>query len=72
MHKRNNKFVSTKELGVLLGVTRQTVRNWTIKGDIKAYKIGQSIKIPRTEAIRILRKFEQPIPKWLGPEDRDG
>ncbi|MFZ0449220.1 MAG: helix-turn-helix domain-containing protein [Desulfatiglandaceae bacterium] len=63
------KFLSTRELGVLLGVTRQTIRNWFLKGQIKAYRIGQNIKIPRSEAVRILQRFEQPIPEWFGTED---
>jgi excisionase family DNA binding protein len=61
-HKR---FISTKELGDLLGVTRQTIRNWCVKGEIKAFKIGQSLKIPRTEAVRILEGYRLPVPAWL-------
>lgn len=68
MNRRETKFLSTKELGLLLGVTRQTIRNWFIKGQIKAYRIGQNIKIPRSEVVRILERFEQPIPEWLGSE----
>lgn len=69
MSKKEKKFLSTAELGTLLGVTRQTVRNWFLKGQIKAYRIGQNIKIPRAEAIRILTHFGQPIPRWLGTEE---
>ncbi len=69
MNRREMKFLSTRELGLLLGVTRQTIRNWFLKGQIKAYRIGQNIKIPRAEAVRILQRFDQPIPEWLGKED---
>jgi excisionase family DNA binding protein len=69
MSRKEMKFLSTKELGLLLGVTRQTIRNWFLKGQIKAYRIGQNIKIPRAEAVRILQRFEQPIPEWLGTKD---
>jgi excisionase family DNA binding protein len=65
MTNREKIFLSTAELGVLLGVTRQTVRNWFLKGQIKAYRIGQNIKIPKAEALRILERFDQPIPRWL-------
>ena len=69
MSKKEKKFLSTAELGGLLGVTRQTVRNWFLKGQIKAYRIGQNIKIPKAEAVRILQHFDQPIPRWLGTDE---
>jgi excisionase family DNA binding protein len=69
MSNREKNFLSTAELGILLGVTRQTVRNWFLKGQIKAYRIGQNIKIPKAEALRILERFDQPIPRWLGTDD---
>jgi excisionase family DNA binding protein len=65
MNKKIKRFLSTEQVGMLLGVTRQTVRNWFLKGQIKAYRIGQNIKIPRAEAIRILKHYQQPIPYWL-------
>jgi excisionase family DNA binding protein len=65
METSNRRFISTQQLGELLGVTRQTVRNWVVHGHIQAYKIGQNIKIPSSEAVRILEKYEQPIPVWL-------
>jgi excisionase family DNA binding protein len=64
-HKR---FVSTQQLGDLLGVTRQTIRNWCVRGEIQAFKIGQNLKIPRTEAIRVLRGYRLPVPAWLSSE----
>ena len=66
----NKKFLSTEELGRLLGVTRQTVRNWFIKGQIKAFKIGQNIKIPKEEAVSLLMACEQPIPAWLRSKEQ--
>jgi len=69
MSKKEKKFLSTAELGGLLGVTRQTVRNWFLKGQVKAYRIGQNIKIPKAEAVRILQHFGQPIPRWLEAEE---
>jgi len=61
----NKKFLSTKELGSLLGVTRQTVRNWIKKGEIKAFHIGQNLKIPVEEALRVILHYELPVPDWL-------
>ncbi|MBW1921871.1 MAG: helix-turn-helix domain-containing protein [Deltaproteobacteria bacterium] len=65
MPATNRRFISTKELGELLGVTRQTVRNWILKGEIQAYRIGHNLKIPSSEAVRILRQYQQPVPSWL-------
>ena len=69
MNKKEKRFLSTAELGGLLGVTRQTVRNWFVNGQIKAYRIGQNIKIPKTEAVNILRRFNQPVPRWLRTDE---
>jgi excisionase family DNA binding protein len=66
MKDMDNKFVSTQELGSLLGVTRQTVRNWIKKGHIRAYHIGQNLKIPVREAVRILEHYDLPIPERFG------
>jgi len=68
MKETNHRFVSTQELGALLGVTRQTVRNWIKKGEIKAFHIGQNLKIPVQEAVRILLFYELPVPDWLSLE----
>jgi len=65
MDKANRIFLSTQDLASLLGVTRQTIRNWIKSGQIKAYHIGQNLKIPMAEAQRILRHFALPIPDWL-------
>jgi excisionase family DNA binding protein len=66
-HKR---FISTQQLGDLLGVTRQTIRNWCVKGEIQAFKIGQSLKIPREEAVRILEGYHLTVPAWLSVEEK--
>jgi excisionase family DNA binding protein len=70
MSASSKKFISTQELGNLLGVTRQTVRNWVVRGQIRAFKIGQNLKIPKEEAVRILSACEQPIPDWLRSGDK--
>jgi len=65
MHKANRTFLSTQDLASLLGVTRQTIRNWIKRGHISAYHIGQNLKIPVPEAQRILRHYALPVPDWL-------
>jgi excisionase family DNA binding protein len=59
------QFLSTQELGALLGVTRQTIRNWINKGDIQAFQIGQNLKIRIDEAARLLVHYGLPFPEWL-------
>jgi excisionase family DNA binding protein len=62
---RTRLFVSTNEMGPLLGVSARTIRNWIKNGEIRGHKIGHHLKITREEAIRVLRRYEQPIPpKW--------
>jgi excisionase family DNA binding protein len=68
MDKTNRPFLSTQDLASLLGVTRQTIRNWIKAGHIRAYHIGQNLKIPVEEAQRILTHYALPVPDWLeGP-----
>ncbi len=56
------RFVSTKEMGPLLGVSPRTIRNWINSGRIKGYKIGHHIKISKEEAVRVLRHYDQSVP----------
>lgn len=68
---QTRRFVSTNEMGPLLGVSPRTIRNWIKNGEIRGHKIGHHLKITREEAIRVLRRYEQPIPsKWKGNSKR--
>jgi excisionase family DNA binding protein len=69
MEEKGHKFLSTQELGTLLGVTRQTIRNWINKGDIRAFHIGQNLKIPAEEVLRILTFYGLPLPHGLTREE---
>jgi excisionase family DNA binding protein len=62
------RYLSTQEVGALLGVTRQTIRNWIRKDHVKAFHIGQNLKISPQEAIRIMQYYELPVPDWLKRE----
>lgn len=66
MKNTDQRFLSTQELGLLLGVTRQTIRNWINKGEIRAFHIGQNFKISVKEASRILMSYGLPVPDWFG------
>jgi excisionase family DNA binding protein len=63
--KRNKQFLSAQELALLMGLSRQTIRNWIDKGDIRAHRMGHNLKIPVHEVLRLLRHFGLPVPGWL-------
>jgi len=65
MEQMEHRFLSTRELGTLLGVTRQTIRNWIKRGEVRAFHIGQNLKIPTEEAVRILTSYGLPVPDGL-------
>lgn len=63
--KKKREFVSTQELAPLMGLSRQTIRNWINKGDIKAHHMGRKLDIPLDEALRILNRYGLHVPDWL-------
>ncbi len=63
--KKKPGFLSLQELALLMGLSRQTIRNWIDKGDIRADQTGRKFNIPVNEAIRILERFGLPVPDWL-------
>ena len=63
-----SRLLSTQQVGALLGVTRQTIRNWIRKNHVRAFHIGQNLKISPQEAVRIMRYYELPVPAWLEQE----
>lgn len=48
-----NDFVSPAEVGRIMGVTRQTVVNWSRDGRIRSVRVGHLIKIPAAELKRL-------------------
>jgi len=65
MKQIEHKHLSTHELGTLLGVTRQTIRNWIKRGEVRAFHLGHNLKIPGEEAVRILTFYGLPVPEEL-------
>jgi excisionase family DNA binding protein len=65
VNKQEKASLSCQELGPLMGVTRQTIRNWIDNGDIRALHNGRKFEIPVDEALRILQHYELPVPEWL-------
>lgn len=62
------KFVSTRELGKWMGLTRQTIRNWIKNGEISAQLIGKNLRITTEEARRVLKLHGLPVPIPLRPQ----
>ncbi|WP_445184581.1 helix-turn-helix domain-containing protein [Pseudonocardia sp. Cha107L01] len=50
-HSRN--AYSAAELAELIGVSDETIRRWIKNGDIKAFRIGRTVRIPAEELERI-------------------
>lgn len=63
--KTKKEFLSAQELALLMGLSRQTIRNWIDKGDIRALPMGHHLKIPVHEVLRLLRHYGLPVPDWL-------
>ncbi len=63
--QKKKEYLSPQQLGPLMGVSRQTIRNWIGNGDIDAFQIGRNWKIPSHEVLRMLRHYGLPIPDWL-------
>jgi len=63
--KTKKEFLSAQELALLMGLSRQTIRNWIDQGDIRALQMGHQLKIPVHEVLRLLQHYGLPIPDWL-------
>lgn len=46
---------TTKELAEMFKVTERTIKNWIANGEIKAVKIGRTIRISEYEVERLKR-----------------
>lgn len=62
---KEKEFLSTTELGKLLGISRVAVFNQIKKGDIKAMKVGRSFIINKKDLGNILGKTLSPARKKL-------
>jgi len=48
------KYLSTQQVAAKLGVTRETVRRWCERGEMRAMRPGRHYRIPYTEVERRL------------------
>lgn len=57
--KEIEKNYTPKEVAELMQVSRQTVYNWVTAGRVKAFKIGNNLRITESE----VKKLQSPIKK---------
>lgn len=53
-------FTST-EAGELLGVTGQTIKNWVRQGQLRGYRIGGRILVPKDEVADYVRQARRSL-----------
>jgi excisionase family DNA binding protein len=60
----NQRLISVKDFGALLGVSLWTVRGWAYKGRVASVKLGARMMIPTTELDRLIEENLRPrIPR---------
>lgn len=58
---KEKQLLTSKEFAFALGVKESTVRRWTLLRKIKVVKVGRSVRIPRTEVVRIIDEGTIPV-----------
>ena len=59
--KEPTKYLSRKEVAEMLGVTLVTISDWTKKGILQSYKIGNRVFYKRHEIETSLIKVKNPM-----------
>jgi predicted site-specific integrase-resolvase len=54
------RLLKPKEFGRLFGFTERTVRAWMNAGRVEVIKIGAGVRIPASEADRLIREGRRP------------
>jgi excisionase family DNA binding protein len=49
-----SKFLSLKEVGIILSVTPRTIRSWVLMGKIAGIKIGKEYRISEEEINKLI------------------
>jgi len=55
----NSEFYKTGEVAKMLGVSRQAVLDWIKKGQLRAFKVGRSYRIPKADLEEFLRRINE-------------
>lgn len=66
-HPHISESLSTGEVGLLCGVSPQTVINWIRAGRFTAFRLGERgpRRIPCVQVVTFLRECSAPIPEYL-------
>lgn len=51
----NNKYLTIKEIGEILDVTRQAVQQWVVERRLKSSKVGRSYRILPEDLLEYLK-----------------
>jgi putative molybdopterin biosynthesis protein len=51
-----------KEVAALWRVSRRTVYEWIKTGRVKAYKLGDTVRVPESELTQFLKPIEPQLP----------
>ncbi len=58
-----HNYITYDEVGRMLGVTRQSVRNYAYRWGLTAYKCGWNIRFKREEVIDLYFRPSKPMPR---------
>jgi excisionase family DNA binding protein len=62
----SNNLLNVDEFAEELGVTIACIRRWVLERRISTVKVGRRVKIPRSEAERIIEVGFRPATRPLG------
>lgn len=54
-------LLSTTDAGNVLGVSGQTIKNWVRQGNLRGYRIGGRIMVPRDALAEYIRRARQSV-----------
>ena len=55
--KKLQKHYKIKDVAEMYSISEKSIYRWCLEGKLKAHKIGGSIRIPRTELLKIIEPF---------------
>lgn len=55
-----DRLLNVSEFSQRLGLKKSTIRRWLFERKIACIKLGKSVRIPESEADRLIRRGERP------------
>ncbi len=59
--EQNHVIITRQEAANLLGVSLNTLNDWTKRGILQSYRIGTRIRYNKADVLNALKKVESPI-----------